>query len=152
MVEMDVTAIGYPDRSFDVIYCSHVLEHVEDDRKAMGEFHRVLRDTGWAILLVPISSETTLEDPSAVDPEERLRLFGQADHVRRYGADYPDRLREAGFHVRVIAVDNLVERPKAVEMGLTEASGDLFLCTKKAQGPLRDSLTHEVERDQGHGF
>jgi SAM-dependent methyltransferase len=93
MVRMDITDIQYPKDTFDVIYCSHVLEHVVDDRKAMREFHRVLRPDGWALLLVPITVEKTFEDPSVTDPEERLSVFGQEDHVRCYGPDYVERLR-----------------------------------------------------------
>ena len=84
MVKMDITDIQYPDNPFDVIYCSHVLEHVPDDRRALSEFYRILKPTGWAILLVPIIAEKTFEDPSITDPSERLKLFGQADHVRGY--------------------------------------------------------------------
>ena len=127
---MDITSIEYPDQSFDVIYCSHVLEHVDEDRKAMGEFYRVLKDTGWAILVVPISAEATYEDPSLTSPEERMEAFGQADHVRRYGPDYVDRLRQAGFCVRILGVGDLVDKDRAIEMGLTAASGQIFLCTK----------------------
>ncbi len=130
MVQMDITSIGYPDRSFDVIYCSHVLEHVPDDRKAMREFRRVLADHGWAILLVPVTGEKTFEDPAITEPSERRIAFGQEDHVRRYGADYVDRLREAGFTVDVTGVSDLVERDEAVEMGLSEASGLIYYCTK----------------------
>ena len=75
MIKMDITNIEYPDQSFDVIYCSHVLEHVLDDRKAMREFFRVLKKDGWAILLVPDGSKTTFEDPSIIEPEERLKAF-----------------------------------------------------------------------------
>src|SRR5262249_12426105 len=82
----------------------HVLEHVPDDRRAMREFYRVLKPGGWAILLVPITVERTFEDPAVVDPAERLRLFGQEDHVRRYGPDYGDRLSEAGFAVSGVNV------------------------------------------------
>ena len=38
MVKIDVTDIDYPDQYFDAIYCSHVLEHVQEDRKALREF------------------------------------------------------------------------------------------------------------------
>src|SRR5205823_10364596 len=131
MVAMDITAIQFPDESFDVIYCSHVLEHVPDDRRAMREFHRVLKTGGWAILLVPITAERTVEDPSVLDPAERLRLFGQEDHVRRYGPDYTDRLREAGFEVAEVAVTDLVNAADARRMGLLQATGVIHHCWKK---------------------
>jgi SAM-dependent methyltransferase len=130
MVKMDITDIKYPEDSFDVIYCSHVLEHVQDDRRAMREFYRVLKKTGWAILLVPIEAEETYEDPSVTDPEERALVFGQSDHVRAYGSDYVDRLRAAGFKVEKSEVADLADKQTAELMGLTEASGDIFLCTK----------------------
>ena len=130
MVKMNITDIQYPDQSFDVIYCSHVLEHVHDDKKAIMEFFRVLKKDGWAILLVPITSEKTFEDSSIVDPKERLKVFGQEDHVRRYGPDYIDRLRCASFNVEVFKVSDLVDRNDAVKRGLTSASGDIFYCTK----------------------
>lgn len=130
MVKMDITKIQYPDNYFDVIYCSHVLEHVEDDKKAMREFFRVMKQDGWAILLVPITSDKTVEDASIVDPSERLKIFGQEDHVRRYGADFVDRLREAGFEVKVSSVIDLFETNDIVRMGLTPASGHIHYCYK----------------------
>jgi SAM-dependent methyltransferase len=131
MVRMDVTDIPCHDEAFDVIYCSHVLEHVLDDRKAMREFFRVSKKDGWAILLVPITSEKTFEDPSAMSPAERLKVFGQQDHVRSYGPDYIDRLRDAGFMVQTIKVNDLVSHDEAVRMGLTAASGEICYCTKQ---------------------
>jgi SAM-dependent methyltransferase len=79
-----------------------VLEHVPDDRRAMRELHRILAPGGWAVLQTPVRSKLTRtdEDPSVTDPAERIRRFGQADHVRVYGADFEDRLRDAGFAVR----------------------------------------------------
>lgn len=130
MVQMDITDIQYPDQTFDVIYCSHVLEHVPDDQKAMREFYRVLKQGGWAILLVPITRETTFEDPSVTDPKERLRLFGQEDHVRHYGRDYADRLRQAGFGLTVWQVSDLASPTEISQMGLSMASGDIYYCTK----------------------
>ena len=97
MEQMDVMDISYPDETFDVIYCSHVLEHVTDDRQAMREFHRTLKPDGWAILNVPITTEVTFEDPAIESATERERVFGQIDHVRCYGPDYVNRLARAGF-------------------------------------------------------
>jgi len=130
MVKMDIANIQYPDGYFDVIYCSHVLEHVQDDKKAMREFCRVLKQGGWAILLVPINADRTFEDSSIVDPAERLRVFGQEDHVRCYGIDYIDRLRDSGFKVKVSSVFDLFDKNDIVRMGLTPASGEIYYCTK----------------------
>ncbi|MEE9571915.1 MAG: class I SAM-dependent methyltransferase [Candidatus Neomarinimicrobiota bacterium] len=130
MVKMDITNIEYAAESFDIIYCSHVLEHVQDDKKAMREINRVLKNDGWAILLVPITVEKTFEDPSIIDPVERLKYFGQENHVRRYGIDYIDRLREAGFIVEISKVSDLVRSDEVVKMGLTSASGNIYYCTK----------------------
>jgi SAM-dependent methyltransferase len=133
MVKMDITDIQYPDESFDVIICNHVLEHVNDDLKAMSEFHRVLKPSGWAILLVPISSEKTFEDPSVTDPRERLRLFGQEDHVRRYGPDYVDRLRSVGFQVQSFKASDLVNTELMHQFQISDeigSTGEVYYCTK----------------------
>lgn len=127
MVKMDITDIQYPDNHFDVIYCSHVLEHVMDDKKAMREFLRVLKPSGWAVLQVPIMAEKTIEDPSITDPEERLRVFGQHDHVRRYGKDYKDRLAETGFNVRVIHATDFATDEEIKKMRL---GSEIYYCTK----------------------
>ncbi len=128
--KMDITDIQYPDEYFDIIYCSHVLEHVQDDKKAIKEFYRVLKQKGWAILLVPITADKTFEDPTIVNPSERLRVFGQEDHVRQYGPDYVNRLHESGFKVEVSNVAKLFEKKDIITMGLTEASGEIYYCTK----------------------
>jgi SAM-dependent methyltransferase len=101
MVKMDITAIQFPDNTFDAILCNHVLEHIPDDRKAMRELHRVLKPGGWAILQVPVSKvlEQTYEDYTITSPQEREKYFGQKDHLRIYGKDYFQRLKEAGFLV-----------------------------------------------------
>jgi SAM-dependent methyltransferase len=129
MERIDITRIQYPDESFDVIYCSHVLEHVTDDLQAMREFRRVLKRSGWAILLVPITADRTFEDPTVVLPSDRLRVFGQEDHVRRYGPDYADRLREAGFEVDVTRVSDIIPADEAARMGLTRV-GAIYHCTR----------------------
>ncbi len=95
----DITDMTFEDGEFDFIYCSNVLEHIEDDAAAMSELFRVLSPGGRAIVQVPIRGKTTHEDPSIVDPRERYQHFGQADHVRYYGEDIQDRLAAAGFEV-----------------------------------------------------
>jgi len=100
-VKMDVQDIPFPDNTFDVIFCNHIMEHVESDIKALQELYRVLKPGGWGIIQSPINydRETTYEDPSIVTPEERTKHFGQHDHVREFGADYGKRLAMGGFTV-----------------------------------------------------
>ena len=102
MVQMDLTEIGYPEGSFDVIICSHVLEHIPDDVKAMKEMFRVLSPGGLLVVQVPIYGQTTYEDFSITSEQARLAAFGQRDHVRKYGLDMQKRLASAGFHVRPV--------------------------------------------------
>lgn len=100
-LHFDIQHIPLADESFDVVFCNHIMEHVEDDLQAMREIHRVMRRGGWGVILSPVEleREKTFEDDSITDPEERTRIFGQYDHRRVYGRDYADRLREVGFEV-----------------------------------------------------
>lgn len=130
MVKMDITDIQFPNDSFDVIYCSHVLEHVPDDKKAMREFFRILKPNGWAMLLVPVIGEHTFEDVTITDPADRARVFGQEDHVRIYGRDYVDRLRHAGFDVEEVRPSDFLKNEEIVRMGITPAAGEIYFCKK----------------------
>jgi len=102
-VKADILNLPFPDESFDVIFCNHVLEHIEDDRKAMAELYRVMKKGGWGIFQIPLKNkmETTYEDFSITDPKERQKHFGQYDHVRWYGMDYFSRLQQAGFTTEI---------------------------------------------------
>ncbi|MBN2493226.1 MAG: glycosyltransferase [Deltaproteobacteria bacterium] len=133
MVEMDITCIQMADNTFDVIICNHVLEHIQDDARAMAELYRVLKPGGWAIILVPFREnlERTYEDPSIVSPEDRTRHFGQHDHVRWYGRDYKDRLAGAGFEVKELAYARILGK-KNIELHGLMKSEYIHYCTKPA--------------------
>jgi SAM-dependent methyltransferase len=101
-VKLDVHAIPFAEAKFDVVFCNHVMEHVDNDLKAMSEIFRVLKPDGFAILQVPLFYpllEVTYEDKTITTPNAREKAFGQSDHVRMYGKDYADRLRSVGFTV-----------------------------------------------------
>lgn len=126
---VDIEQIPFESESYDAIICIHVLEHVENDIKAIDELYRVLKPGGWALISVPIDFENpTYEDPSIVDPEERRKHFGEEQHVRQYGNDFEDRLRAAGFEVRL---DRGSEIPESVRQkyGLLDDE-NVFHCTK----------------------
>lgn len=104
MQTADLTDTPFESDAFDIVICSHVLEHVPDDGKAMREIHRILKPGGQALLLVPlaIDGKGTDEDASITDPNEREERFGQWDHVRLYGRDdFLSRMSKAGFDVTV---------------------------------------------------
>ncbi len=105
----DLTALPFPAGAFDVALCSHVLEHVTDDRAAMAELYRVMAPGGRAAIMVPIDLKRaeTFEDPAIDTAAGRNAAFGHPYHVRICGADYPDRLREAGFRVDTVSSELL---------------------------------------------
>lgn len=104
MSRLDLQRLPFRDATFDAALASHVLEHVADAHVALAELRRVLRPGGWAVLQSPLdpARATTFEDPLVTTPDDRLRVFGQADHARIFGRDYPDWLRAAGFEVEVV--------------------------------------------------
>lgn len=109
-MHFDVQHIPLESRSVDVVIANHLFEHVKDDRLAMRELYRIMRPGGWGIMVVPEDRgrATTFEDDTITDPAERTRIFGQYDHLRVYGRDYDDRLREAGFRVERIACGDML--------------------------------------------
>ncbi len=92
-----LTSLPLRDGSVDLLVCYHVLEHVPDDCAAMREIARVLSPRGIALIEVPIKVGVATDEDPEVPPEERVRRFGQADHVRFYGDDFDSRLSEAGL-------------------------------------------------------
>lgn len=123
----------WPDASFDLIVCSHVLEHIEDDVGAMRELRRLLKRRGEAVILVPIKGEITFEDPLVTDPAARARVFGQHDHVRIYGADVKQRLEAAGFDVTPITPPDLVPGEHLARYALI-SDEQLLSCRPKGAG------------------
>ncbi len=144
MLKMDITDIFFKDNVFDMILCSHVLEHVRDDRKAMSEMFRVLKPGGLLVAVVPIDREQTLEDPSVTSPEERKRLFGLEDHVRRYGRDFVERLQQAGFSVKVI--DYVAELGPELKDKYALVNMSIHCCVK----PRSDCGLRATESNQRH--
>ena len=100
-IQVDIENLAVVDASFDVVICSHVLEHV-NDKLALASIHRVLRPDGILIAMVPIVEgwETTYENPAITSKEDRKRHYGSGNHVRFYGRDFRNRLAQAGFAVR----------------------------------------------------
>jgi hypothetical protein len=130
-MRLDITRLELPDRSFDAILCSHVLEHVEDDRAAIGELYRVLAPGGWAIVMVPLDlgRSETYENPDVCTPHERERHFWQFDHVRLYAPDIAERLAAPGFEVTRESWVQDLGPEVAKRYGLLEVD-EIFVCRR----------------------
>ncbi len=139
MQAMDLTALSFADDSFDAVYCSNVLEHIDEDRQAMREIVRVLSHGGWAMVLVPLYGDATYEDVSVTDPAERARLYGQSDHVRAYGIDVAERLAGAGLDVWVEQPGLGLGTAEAVRQGVDQ-NEIVFVCRKPWPGRGRSEL------------
>jgi predicted SAM-dependent methyltransferase len=99
----DLSSIA--NNSIDFIICSHVLEHIPDDSKAMRNMHNILKPGGKSIMMAPILKNTDEvdEDPECKDIAQRWRRFGQDDHIRLYSRKiFVQRLEETGFNIQVI--------------------------------------------------
>jgi len=107
----DMNALTFDDNKFDIVIAHHVMEHIDDDRRAMGELHRVLKPGGRAILSVPqnLSRQETFEDSTITAPNEKEVVFGARDHVRFYGRDFADRLESVGFSMETFRTDPMME-------------------------------------------
>jgi SAM-dependent methyltransferase len=135
MDRVDLLAMPYADGSFEIVICNHVLEHVADDRVALREIRRVLAPGGCAIVMSPIDEQLsrTLEDPSVESPQARHLVFGQSDHLRRYGHDFAARVAAEGFAVDAIRYIDQLPPGEIPRLGLRRDGGpfhndDIFIC------------------------
>ena len=131
-VKMDIHNMTFDDNSFDLIICNHVLEHVEDDILALKEIRRVLKKEGYGIIMIPFYypiPEITLEDDSVTNPEEREKIFGQSDHLRKYGKDFKKRFESSGMKIEVIRPDSILNSKKISRYGIKNS--DLIISVIK---------------------
>ncbi|MDQ8727649.1 class I SAM-dependent methyltransferase [Bradyrhizobium sp. LHD-71] len=126
-LQLNIEKIDLPDESYDVILCSHILEHV-DDRAALAEIHRVLVGGGVALLMIPVVEgwANTYENLAITEPNEREIHFGQEDHVRYFGSDFRDRIRRAGFDLEEFTAEGAI----VVKHGLLRGE-KLFIAARR---------------------
>ena len=124
---MSVTDIQFSDNTFDVVLCNHVFELVPDDLQGMREIYRVLKPNGYAIIQAAVNNSLpkTIET-NDLPAEERKRIAGAHQHIRRYGVDYRDRLTAAGFRVEV---NSYVKALDWKRFGLMPDE-DIYVCWK----------------------
>jgi SAM-dependent methyltransferase len=130
-IHFDLHEVPLEDNRFDVVFCNHVMEHVDNPLQCMKELNRVMKPGGWAIMQVPqdFTRAETYEDASITSEEDREKHFWQKDHVRLFGRDYPDYLRNAGFEVEEITPKELVGEDLVNRYRLAP-SEVLYICKK----------------------
>ena len=130
-VKMDLHDVPFDDNTFDVVFCNHVMEHVDDYTRCMQELHRVLKVGGWAIIQSPQdwSKAHTFEDATITDPKERERIFWQNDHLRLFGRDYAQELEKGGFKVKEDRFVMEIDKAK-VERYALPAEEVIYFCEK----------------------
>ncbi len=130
-VKADICDLPFQNETFDVILCNHVLEHIPDDTKAMSEMYRVLKKGGWGIFQIPqdLKRDKTFEDDTITNKKERTKIFGQYDHVRIYGRDYFDKLRNIGFTVEEVDYTASLQAAEIEKYRL--AKGEIIPVVKK---------------------
>ena len=134
-LKLDIQNTKLPDQSYDMIFCNHVLEHVDDFRKALKELYRILRQNGCLICSFPMDPKTELLDETEeeLSEEEQILRFGQVTHKRVFGMNADQFLTEAGFTIERISGEDY---PKEMLPVVGPADYDmncLFLCCKGAR-------------------
>jgi SAM-dependent methyltransferase len=128
---VDITKIQFDENRFDYIICNHVLEHIPDEQRAISEMKRVLKPNGRIIITMPIciSNPITLEDENIITRADRLKVYGQEDHVRLYGSDVKKRLSSYGL--KVLEYNFAIKEGKKKLNKYSITNGDrLFFCRK----------------------
>lgn len=131
-LKLDITALDLPDASVDIVFCNHILEHVSDYRVALSELHRVIRKDGVLIISFPIDygSDGVREENTGSD-RERIRLFGQYDHLRVFGNDSRRILEDAGFKADVIDISKMPDDIVPVSGPADYDTNEIFCCIRK---------------------
>jgi SAM-dependent methyltransferase len=117
MRAIDLMTLDDP-RRYDIVYASHVMEHVPDDARVLRNIAAALRPGGEAWLIVPLWDRPSEDGPADLSGRERERRFGQWDHVRQYGRDFADRIAAAGFDVETIDAARDVPAAEVARMAL----------------------------------
>ena len=127
---MDITNLLFGDAVFDIVICNHVLEHIIDEKRAVEEIKRVMRNDGTFIFSFPICTDKlTFEDTSITNPDDRRTYYGQEDHVRLYGSDFKERFEKYGFDISIFTPYQEMDDDEIEKNGFIK--DDVILIAKK---------------------
>jgi ubiquinone/menaquinone biosynthesis C-methylase UbiE len=125
-IKANIQNLPFDDSAFDLIICSHVLEHVKHDELAIKEIGRVLSETGDALIMIPKDKdmESTYEDFSITSEEDMKKEFGQENHVRKYGNDFEDIIQNEDLDVKTKTYSKKFSSDRIDRLGLKTYNSD----------------------------
>lgn len=116
---VDLTNMLFEEAKFDYVIANHVLEHISDERKAIEEIKRVLKPSGKFLFSMPLcESQDTYESSEKLTEADRLKLYGQKDHVRLYGRNTKNHMEGYGLHVDEYIVQDLLSEKEIQRLRL----------------------------------
>ena len=129
-IQVDVTNMQFNDKSFDYIIMNHVFEHINDEKKAISEIKRCLKNNGKLIFSIPVNlDEKTFEDSTLTSVEDRINYYGQSDHVRLYGYDYIERFENFGIKITEYIASNILTK-RMIEKYNVQKTDRVCIATK----------------------
>ena len=130
-LHFDILNCPFASETVSAVYCSHVLQDVVDDRRAIREIFRILKPTGWAVLNVPVTQKHTSDHPNEPGTRRSGRDSRVPEHLRSYGSDFVERLRLQGFECEPVVARDFLTDLRLSRMGVgTVAAGSVFLAQK----------------------
>lgn len=113
--------------------CNNILEHVPDYKLALSELRRILADDGILELTVPLDRKyaTTFEDCNVNTEEQRITLFGQADHLRIFGNDFINIVEKIGFSIEIVDGNTLPKKIMTLPGPADYDENKVYICRKK---------------------
>ncbi len=124
---VDMTEICFENNFFDYIIACNVLEHIPQEKKAIAELKRVIKSGGIIILSFPVAFDMNTYEDASLSEEEKIKNFGQEDHVRIYGIDYVERFERYGFEVKNLLPSGLMSKREINKNGFKHVSPILLL-------------------------
>lgn len=128
MRHMDIRDLDLPDEQFDILICYHVIEHIDDEARALSELYRVMKPGAFAVIQVPVQVKKTVQREELTRLQAK-RILVYDCHLRAYGLDFKDTLEEAGFEVEVSEFVKKFSREDIKRYGL-DRTEDLYICRK----------------------
>lgn len=127
----NIVNLQFHNEEFDYIICNHVMEHICEEKRAFSEVRRCLKPGGILIFTAPICwTQETYEDDNVLTVDDRIRYYGQEDHVRLYGNDIVERIEKFGFDVNLLCCNEIGIEDEIRKFGFLRNDSAL-LCKRK---------------------